>query len=83
MLGNNHPNTAATFNNIAIVYKSQNDNRMALEWYQKSYLICLSRLGESHPDAKRTKENMETAYNRTGYEKPFEEWFNETFGALG
>jgi tetratricopeptide (TPR) repeat protein len=81
-LGTQDPDTAITYHNIAGTYAELQDYDKALELFQKSYAIRYDKLGENHPNTKSTKEYMEITYNRAGYEKPFEEWFNETFAAV-
>ena len=39
MLGAEHPDTAGTYNNIAIMYKSQGQYDKALEYYGKALAI--------------------------------------------
>ena len=44
--GEQHVDTAQSYNNIASVYKSQGDYAKALEFYQKSLNIIIKVLGE-------------------------------------
>lgn len=53
-----HPDTAATYNNIASVYDRQGDYPKALEWYRKALDIFERKLGSEHPNTKTVKENI-------------------------
>ena len=39
VLGENHPNTAASYNNLALVYKNEGEYKKAKELYLKSLNI--------------------------------------------
>ena len=54
MLGKEHPDTAATYNNIGGVYRAQGDYAKALEYYRKANAVFLSVLGEEHPYTQDT-----------------------------
>lgn len=60
LLGAEHPDTAATYNNIAGVYDSQGDYHKALEWYQKALTIYELKLGSEHPYTQIVKKNIQT-----------------------
>lgn len=49
-LGEEHPATAASYNNLAGVYEAQGEYKKAEELYQKSLKIRKRILGEEHPD---------------------------------
>ncbi|MDO4803673.1 MAG: tetratricopeptide repeat protein, partial [Lachnospiraceae bacterium] len=57
--GTEHPSTATTYNNMALVYQAQGDYEKALEYYKRAYSIRLSRFGENHPYTKGTKRGIE------------------------
>jgi tetratricopeptide (TPR) repeat protein len=53
-----HPDTAATYNNMALVYDNQGEYTQALAFYDKSLAISLKTLGPEHPDTAETYYNM-------------------------
>lgn len=59
ILGNNHPNVAALYNNIGSMYIEQGELATALEYQSKALSIRKSNFGEDHPD-------VETSYNNIG-----------------
>jgi tetratricopeptide (TPR) repeat protein len=77
VLGAAHPDTATTYNNIAMVYRNQGKYEQALEWYAKALPVCVKVLGLNHPKTKTVINNMEIAYKNSGNPKPFEEWMEE------
>jgi tetratricopeptide (TPR) repeat protein len=54
VLGKEHPSTAKTYNNMALVYRDQGDYTKALEYYRKANAVFLSVLGEEHPYTQDT-----------------------------
>ena len=61
-LGENHPDVAASYNNIGIVYRDKGELDKALEYYNKSLTIRLNTLGENHPRTADTLYNMGLLY---------------------
>ena len=49
ILGEEHPNIAASYNNLAVVYQSQGEYKKAEELYEKSLRIKKRILGKEHP----------------------------------
>ena len=73
VLGNEHPSTAQTYNNIAVVYRRQVDYPKALEWYFKSLDIQEKILGNEHPSTAETYNNIAIVYSGQGdYPKALE-----------
>ena len=62
VLGTEHPDTAATYNNIGLTNKYQGDYDQALEFYKKSLLIVERMLGKEHPDTAEVYNNMGLLY---------------------
>lgn len=50
-MGENHPHTASSYNNIGVVYKNLGD-------YDKALEIRKDILGESHPFTQHTLQNI-------------------------
>jgi len=65
VLGEEHPDTATTYNNIAGVYSSQGDYPRALEWFQKALIILELRLGNQHPNTIVVIDNMKLIKDKT------------------
>ena len=61
-LGKEHPDTAATYNNMAEVCKNKGDYDLALEWNNKALTIQEKVLGKEHPDTGSTYNNIALAY---------------------
>jgi tetratricopeptide (TPR) repeat protein len=57
-LGENHPDVATSYYNIAIVYNSKGDYDNALDYFNKALTIYKSALGDSHPDVADTRNNV-------------------------
>jgi len=56
VVGMEHPDTASIYNNIAFVYRNQNNNTEALEWYMKALLVLEKVLGKGRPSIATTKK---------------------------
>ena len=54
VLGKEHPDTATTYHNIAIVFKELGENQKALEFFEKAMNIRYQKLGKNHPYIKST-----------------------------
>ena len=78
VLGKEHPNTAMTYNNIAIVHGTQGDFNTALVWYGKALRVDNKVWGPGHMHFNSTRDNAEFAYARSGREAPFADWLAET-----
>jgi tetratricopeptide (TPR) repeat protein len=74
VLGTDHPCTASTYNNIAIVYYAQGEYEKALEWYNKALAIREKVLGQEHPDTACTYANIAIVYYEQGYYDKALEW---------
>jgi len=77
VLGEEHPNTATTYNNIAVVYKNRCNYELALEYYGKALSINEKVLGAEHPDTATTCNNMAVAYHKTGDYELASEYFSK------
>ena len=66
VLGENHLSTAISYNNLAVVYKSQGEYEKAEELYEKSLRICKKVLGENHPATTTNYFNLAWVYEGRG-----------------
>lgn len=60
-LGSDHPDTLATVNNMAIVFRSQGKYDDALEWYSRALAGMEKALGSDHPRTLATAEDIARA----------------------
>jgi len=74
ILGEDHPDTAETYNNIAFMYSKLNEYAMALEWNQKALVIKEKVLGKEHPDTATTYNNIAFMYGEQGEYASALEW---------
>ncbi len=63
-MGKDHPDTAITYNNIALVYHAQGEYGKALEWFQKALEISEKMLGKEHPTTTIIADNMQFVLNK-------------------
>ncbi len=56
-LGPDHPDTAQSLNNLAILYKNQGQYEQAEPLYQRALAIREKTLGPDHPETVRVREN--------------------------
>ena len=64
----NHPDVAATLNNLALLYKAQGKYAEAEPLYKQALKIVEKALGPEHPDVATTCENMAGLYRQIGKE---------------
>ena len=77
MLGEEHPDTATSYNNLAGVYASEGEYKRALIFYRKSYNILLLKFGQNHPYTQIVYENMQQVYIEWNPEGDFKQWITE------
>jgi hypothetical protein len=61
VLGEDHPNTLASRNNLAGAYRALGDVVRAIPLYEQALAGCLRVLGEDHPTTKTVLENLSIA----------------------
>jgi tetratricopeptide (TPR) repeat protein len=66
VLGTEHPDTATSYNNIGVTYKSMGDYPKALEFYLKDLVICERVLGTNHPHTATSCNNIGNTYDSMG-----------------
>jgi tetratricopeptide (TPR) repeat protein len=59
VLGERHPDTALSYNNVGSAYRDLGDHAKALEYYQMALSINEDVLGERHPDTLLVKSNID------------------------
>ena len=63
VLGEEHPYTADSYNNIGTIYDDLGEHEKALEYYQKALDIRKIVLGEDHPYTADSYNNIGAIYN--------------------
>ncbi|MCL2643677.1 MAG: tetratricopeptide repeat protein, partial [Candidatus Bathyarchaeota archaeon] len=58
VLGKDHPLTAGTYNNIAVVYERRGEYEQALEWYGKALVVREKVFGKDHKFTKSVSDNI-------------------------
>ena len=66
VLGPEHPNTAASLNNLAALYNRQGKYKQAEPLYQRALAICERMLGPEHPSTAQSLNNLATLYYAQG-----------------
>ena len=69
MLGEEHPDTAASYNNLAYVYARQGEYGKAEALYGKALAISERVLGEEHPSTAISYNNLAGVYASQGNNK--------------
>ncbi len=65
-LGPDHPYTAASLNNLALLYRSQGRYPEAEPLYQRALAIREQALGPDHPDTAQSLNNLAVLYESQG-----------------
>jgi tetratricopeptide (TPR) repeat protein len=65
-LGEQHPDTAISLNNLAVLYEAQGRYDEAEPLYQQALAIMRERLGEQHPDTATSLNNLAGLYEAQG-----------------
>ena len=60
-LGPDHPDTAASLNNLAVLLQAQGDLAAARPLYERALAICEKALGPDHPDTATSLNNLAAA----------------------
>ena len=88
VLGENHPDTATSYNNLGSAYDRKGEYDRAIEFYERDLKIKLATLGENHPYTATSYNNLGNAYRSKGeYDRAIEFYekalqiFMDTFGA--
>ncbi|NJL62515.1 MAG: tetratricopeptide repeat protein, partial [Methylacidiphilales bacterium] len=70
VLGEEHPDTAASLNNLAALYKSQGRYDEAEPMFNQALQIRIKVLGEEHPHTKITIANLNDLRQKMSEENP-------------
>jgi Tetratricopeptide repeat len=57
-LGTDHPTTASSLNNLAVVLADQGDLDAARSLHERALAIREARLGADHPDTMRSRKDL-------------------------
>ncbi len=77
VLGEEHPSTATSYNNLAEVYIGQRKYKLALIYFYKAYKNFLSIFGADHTKTQIVYENLELAYKEFNPDGNFKQWLEE------
>ncbi len=77
ILGEEHLETAESYNNLAEVYERQGRYKEAINYYLKAYKICFSKLGQNHPNTQISYKNLEMVYTENYPEEDFKQFLEE------
>ena len=66
LLGQEHQDTAASYNDLGWVYKRLGKPTLALEWDRKALAIRKKVLGDKHPDTALSYDHIATIYRSQG-----------------
>jgi tetratricopeptide (TPR) repeat protein len=66
VLGTEHPSTATTYNNIALVYTNQGKYDEALKWYRKDLAISEKSLGKNNPKTVSVYDSIAEVRKKMG-----------------
>ena len=58
VLGERHPDTASSLNNLAALLRAQGDYAAARPLFEQALAICKAVLGERHPDTATSLNNL-------------------------
>ena len=73
ILGEEHPDTATSYNNLAVLYKSMGEYQKAEPLYLKALKIREKVLGEEHPSTATSYNNLAVFYYGQGdYKRAYE-----------
>ncbi len=77
-LGDNHPSTATSLNNLALLYQSQGRYSEAEPLYNRSLAITKEQLGDNHPSTATSLNNLALLYQSQGRYSEAEPLYNRS-----
>ncbi|MDN5385328.1 tetratricopeptide repeat protein, partial [Streptomyces sp. LB8] len=66
VLGDTHPHTLTSRNNLAYAYRAAGDLKRAIPLYETTLTQCEQVLGDTHPDTLTSRNNLAGAYESAG-----------------
>ena len=60
MLDPDHPDTASSLNNLALLYNNQGDYERAKPLFERALAILEKTFGSNHPNKKIVRKNLAT-----------------------
>ncbi|MEU6800353.1 tetratricopeptide repeat protein [Streptomyces neyagawaensis] len=66
VLGDTHPDTLTSRNNLALAYESAGDLGRAIPLHETALTQCEQVLGDTHPDTLTSRNNLAYAYQEAG-----------------
>ena len=66
VLGEDHPSTLTSRNNLAGAYRSAGDVGRAITLYEQTFTATVRVLGEDHPSTLTSRNNLASAYESAG-----------------
>ncbi|OQW93106.1 MAG: kinesin, partial [Beggiatoa sp. IS2] len=66
VLGKDHPDTATSLNNLALLYNNTGDYAQALPLYERALAILKKTLGERHPNTQTVAGNYQDLLEKMG-----------------
>lgn len=82
VLGENHLDTARSYDNLAEFYKGKGEYENAGKLYEKGLNIYINILGENHPDTARSYSNLAEVYKEQGYCRRAMELYEKSLAIL-
>jgi tetratricopeptide (TPR) repeat protein len=80
VLGEEHPDTASSYNNVAFNLNAQGRYNEAAEVYQKALAICRKVLGEEHPDTAYSYNSVAFNLQAQGRYQEAQEGYQKALG---
>ena len=77
LFGENHPDTASSYNEIGVVYDSKGDYDIALEYYNKALAIRQQVFGVEHSSTAQSYNNIGVVYDSKGDYDTALEYYNK------
>ncbi|MEH2151404.1 tetratricopeptide repeat-containing protein, partial [Nostoc sp.] len=77
ILGEEHPDVAASLNNLAALYYAQRRDADAEPLFRQALEMRKRLLGEEHPDVAQSLNQLATLYNRQGRDADAEPLFRQ------
>ncbi|MCC8076549.1 MAG: tetratricopeptide repeat protein [Clostridiales bacterium] len=78
VLGENHPDTANSYNDLGVVYVRQGKYDEAVELFLKAWKIWQEKLGPEHPHTQKAKNNLRRIFPHIDHgDQDFDTWLSQ------